>query len=72
MAFRLTNLLNKVSLPTILTIPFVLQVILAVGIVGYLSFRNGQAAVNSLASQLQNELTARILQQLKSALLGSR
>jgi diguanylate cyclase (GGDEF)-like protein len=68
MTFRLTRLLNKVPLQTILTIPFVLQVVMAVGIVGYLSFRNGQAAVNSLASQLQNELAARILQQLQSTI----
>ncbi|MGF1523723.1 MAG: PAS domain S-box protein [Leptolyngbyaceae cyanobacterium] len=41
------------------------QVIGAVGLVGYLSFRNGQKAVNTLATQLRHEVTARIERELK-------
>ncbi len=46
--------------------PFVIQIIAAVTAVGVLSFRNGQQAVNDLASQLQTEIATRITQQLQS------
>lgn len=60
------KLFNRLSLQTVLTIPFVIQAIGVVGVVGYLSFKNGEEAVNNLASQLRSELTARILQQLQT------
>ncbi|NER78634.1 MAG: PAS domain S-box protein [Leptolyngbya sp. SIO1D8] len=44
---------------------FVGQIIGAVGLVGYLSFRNGQKAVNDLATQLRHEVTARIERELR-------
>ncbi len=50
----------KVSLSTTLVVPFVLQIVAAVGLVGYLSFRNGQEAVNQLAGQLQQEIGFRV------------
>ncbi|HEY9645029.1 MAG TPA: diguanylate cyclase [Chroococcidiopsis sp.] len=68
MASRLTKFVNRFSLQTVLTVPFVVQVIAVVGIVGYLSFKNGQETVNALASQVRNELTARILQQLEATI----
>lgn len=49
----------------IFTIPMLLQLIGVVGLVGYLSFRNGQKAVQDLASQLRSELTARIQRELQ-------
>ncbi|MBW4471423.1 MAG: response regulator [Stenomitos rutilans HA7619-LM2] len=52
------------SLRTVLVIPFVLQIFGTVGLVGYLSFRNGQAAVNELASQLRSETSTRIQDQI--------
>lgn len=64
MKIRLTQILNRLSLQTVLTVPFVLQIVGVVGVVGYLSFRNGQIAVSNLATQLRQELTARILQEL--------
>lgn len=51
-------------LRVVLIAPFLLQMAIAVSIIGYLSFRTGQRAVNSLASQLRSELTARIQQRL--------
>jgi sigma-B regulation protein RsbU (phosphoserine phosphatase) len=51
-----------------LVVPFLLQLIGAVGLVGYLSFRNGRQEVNDVARQLRHELTARIEQQLKNYL----
>ncbi len=44
----------------ILVIPFLLQILLAVGITGYLSFRNGQKTVDDLATQLQEEVSDRV------------
>lgn len=49
------NFLKKIPLRLILTVPFVLQIFAAVGLVGYLSFIQGQKAVNDLASQLMEK-----------------
>lgn len=57
-------LLKKISLRNLLIFPFVFQIFIAVGLVGWLSFENGQRAVNDLANQLQNEVSDRISQQL--------
>lgn len=42
-----------------------MQILGKVGLVGYFSFRNGQEAVNDLASQLRGELTSRIEEKLR-------
>jgi two-component system sensor histidine kinase ChiS len=55
---------GKVPLRVVLVVPFVIQVVTAVGLVGYLSFRNGQQAVNDVASQLRSEIGDRIKQKL--------
>lgn len=68
MVSRFYQLLNRLPLRIVITIPFVVQVVAVVGIVGYLSFRNGQLTVNTLASQLRTELTARILQQIEATI----
>ncbi|MBE9183269.1 response regulator [Microcoleus sp. LEGE 07076] len=68
----LNKLISNVPLRTVLIVPFVLQIIGAVGIVGYLSFRNGQKAVNDLASQLRTEVSSRINQHLDSQLNTAR
>ncbi|TYQ30436.1 hybrid sensor histidine kinase/response regulator [Pseudanabaena sp. UWO310] len=59
---------NRRSLPLrlILVAPFTLQVFAAVGITGWLSLRNGQKAVNEVASQLRVELSQRIEEKLKT------
>ncbi len=62
----LERLLRRTSLRSVLIIPFVLQLGGAVGLIGYLSLRNGQRAVQDLSSQLRSEITARIEQQLQS------
>ncbi len=68
----LKKLIGNTPLRTVLIVPFVLQIIGAVGIVGYLSFRNGQKAVNDLASQLRTEVSSRIDQHLDSQLDTAR
>ena len=57
---------HRLSLPTILIVPFVVQISLAVGIIGYLSYKNGQETVNNIAYQQREAIAARILQQLKT------
>ena len=59
------KILDKLSLRTVLIVPFVLQIVAAVGLVGYLSFRNGQKAVNNLAGQLMSEVSLRVEQNLQ-------
>ncbi len=48
--------------------PFVLQIVGTVGIVGWLSFRNGQETVNELSTQLTSEISYRIEERLRSYL----
>ncbi|NEO83180.1 MAG: HAMP domain-containing protein [Spirulina sp. SIO3F2] len=54
----------KFKLKSTLVLPFVLQLLAAVGLVGYLSFRNGQQAVNDLAFQLSDKVTEQIDQHI--------
>ena len=54
----------KLPLRSILIIPFVLQIFAAVGLVGWLSFRNGQKAVNEVAARLRSEISARVEQKV--------
>jgi hypothetical protein len=63
-----SKILDKLPLRTVLIVPFILQIVGAVGLVGYLSFRNGQKAVNNLASQLMSEVSLRVEQNLQAYL----
>jgi hypothetical protein len=58
------GLFRKIPLQILLIIPFVVQTVGAVAVVGYLSYRNGQKAVNDVATQLRNETSDRINQNL--------
>ena len=55
-------------LSLVLVVPFVFQIFSAVGLVGYLSFKNGQKAVDSLVLELSDEISDRIDQQLDTYL----
>lgn len=57
---------SKLPLSALLIVPFVLQIVGAVGLVSWLSYRNGEKAVHDLSSQLRNELIARIEQQIQT------
>ena len=63
---------QKIPLRPMLILPFVVQIVAAVGLTGYLSLRNGQKAVNDLASRLRNEVSSRIDQQLDSYMATPR
>ena len=61
-----------IPLPLILVVPFVLQIFSAVGITGYLSFRNGQKAVKDLAMDLQSEVSDRLTLHLDNYLATAK
>ncbi len=62
--FRPSPLLTKLPLRVIFILSTLLQVVTAVGLAGYFSYRNGQGAVNEVATQLRNEVTARVRDRL--------
>ncbi len=55
-----------VPLQVVLILPFVLQTLITVGLIGYFSFRNGQQTVDDLSSQLRRGITNRIEEKLKT------
>ena len=62
----LTKIVSKAPLQTVLIVPFLVQIVGTVGVVGWLSFQNGQRAVNDVASQLQGEITERIKDKIQT------
>ena len=60
----LSKLIGNIPLQAILIVPFIIQIVAAVGTVGYFSFRSGQKAVNNMALQLQDEVSDRTKQQV--------
>lgn len=66
-----THYLSKAKafpLQIVLIVPFVIQIFAAVSLVGYLSFKNGQRAVNDLAEQLMERTSDVVDEHLKSYL----
>lgn len=66
-----TNRASKLKafpLQFVLIVPFVLQIFGAVGLVGYLSFKNGQDAVKKLADQLMERTSNLVAQHLDAYL----
>ncbi|MEM8641613.1 MAG: ATP-binding protein [Cyanobacteria bacterium P01_G01_bin.54] len=51
---------RSLPLRLVLIVPFIAQIIAAVGLTGYFSIRNGQKAVNEVAGQLRQEVTSRV------------
>ncbi|MGB3189176.1 MAG: PAS domain S-box protein [Limnoraphis sp.] len=62
---------NEIPLRTVLIVPFVLQILGTVGVIGYLSYRSGQQAVEELTNQLMTEIGDRITQNLDDYLQTS-
>jgi signal transduction histidine kinase/CheY-like chemotaxis protein len=59
---------KPVPLRLLLIAPFLLQIFAAVGLVGYLSFKNGQGAVNDLANQLIDKASQQVDEHLDTYL----
>lgn len=60
--------LSNLPLQLVLVVPFVLQVLAAVGLVGYLSFRNGEKAISTLAGKLMERTNNEVNKHLDSYL----
>ncbi len=58
------KLFRKLPLRTVLIVPFVLLTVSAVGVVGFLSFKSGQKAVEEVAQQLMQQVGERIADRL--------
>ncbi len=58
------KLSGKIPLRVIIIVPFVIQILAAIGMTSWLSFRNNQQAIEDLATQLRLEITDRISQYL--------
>ncbi len=57
-----------VSLRMLFTVPYMVLIALTVALAGYLSFMNGQAAVNTVARQLRSQITSRMNEHLQAFL----
>ncbi len=55
---------GKIPLRLIIIVPFVIQILAAISLTGWLSFRNSQKAIEDLATQLRSEITDRIIQHI--------
>lgn len=64
----LNRLYNRLSLRAALVLPFVLLVMLGVGVTGWLSLTSGQQAVNEVTRQLRGEIGLRIQEHLDAFL----
>lgn len=65
---KISNSSRNLSLQNTITLPFLLQIFITVGLVGYFSWRNGEQAVNNVTSQLRSEVTTGVKQHLESYL----
>jgi signal transduction histidine kinase/CheY-like chemotaxis protein len=59
---------RKIALRFVLIIPFMIEVCIIVGLVGFLSYQNGKQAVNDVATQLREKVTAEIKLYVKNYL----
>jgi signal transduction histidine kinase/DNA-binding NarL/FixJ family response regulator len=55
---------DQISLNFIWIVPFVLQIFVAVSLIGYLSYKNGEKTVNQLMEQLTQEIGSKVEQNL--------
>jgi signal transduction histidine kinase len=61
----ISKILSRISLHAVFLVPFLLTAFLAVALVGYISYQNGQKAVNEVSHQLKKEINTRIEEHLK-------
>lgn len=56
----ISRIFIQLPLKFILVIPFVIQIMLIVGMIGWLSYTSGQASIKDMATQLRQEITSHI------------
>jgi diguanylate cyclase (GGDEF)-like protein len=59
---------RKAPLQLVLILPVVLQIVIAVGVTGWLAYLNGQRTVRSLSDQLRKEVAQRVIEYLDDEL----
>ncbi|MDM8568439.1 adenylate/guanylate cyclase domain-containing protein [Thiotrichales bacterium HSG1] len=64
----LSKISGKYPLRVVLFVPFVIQIFVVVGLIGYLSFTNGQKSVNEVTDELREEITSQIEHHLMTTL----
>lgn len=62
---RIKSGISTIPIKFLLVVPFALQILAAVGLVGYFSYRSGQQAVEKLVNKLMEEVGDRIVQNLE-------
>lgn len=65
---KVNSLSGRFPLRFVLIVPFVLQLLVVVGLMGYFSFSSGKKSINEVTTALRNEITARIEQHLQNHL----
>jgi adenylate cyclase len=60
---------KSVPLRWVLIVPFTLQILVAVGLTGYLSLRNSEKSMNEMAVRIEKEASGRVKQHLDSYLV---
>jgi signal transduction histidine kinase len=65
---KIANFYYNLSLQNTIILPFLLQIFIIVGLVGYLSWRNGEQAVKNVTIKLRNEVAVGVKEHLKSYL----
>jgi len=63
---RSRRLRNGLPLRWVLTVPFILSTVGVAALIGYLSYRSGQATVEELGHQLVEQTNDRVTQELKA------
>ncbi|KAB2952634.1 response regulator [Heliorestis acidaminivorans] len=58
--------MERLPLRLVLIVPFVIQLMIVVGLTGWLSWKNGQEAVSDVTTKLRSEITERIYDHLKN------
>jgi PAS domain S-box-containing protein len=64
----ISKIANKLPLRFVLVVPFVLQLMVVISLIGWLSFQNGKEAIDDIAAQLRSEITAHIQDRVKAFL----
>jgi signal transduction histidine kinase len=65
---RIKRHTSDFPLQSLLTVPFLLQIFITVGLVGFFSFHNGQQTVNEVTTKLRDEVTFSVQQHLHNYL----
>lgn len=63
---KLHGLIHNARIRTLLTVPFILQILAVTGLISWLSFRNADESLSQLTQTLRHEATGRIQDNIRS------